>query len=57
METIVKQLGSGGTEDPLNQRGTVGWKVTGYVTKILNQLGILRVECCSAEFSSIAEAN
>lgn len=24
LETIVKQLGSGGTEDPLNQRGTAG---------------------------------
>ena len=28
MEMIVKQKGSGGTADPLNQRGTVGWKGT-----------------------------
>ena len=27
IETIVKQLGSGGTADPLNQRSTVGWKL------------------------------
>ena len=28
MEMIVKQRGSSGTADPLNQRGTVGWKGT-----------------------------
>lgn len=27
-QVIVKPLGSGGTEDPLNQRATIGWKVT-----------------------------
>jgi len=27
LEMIIKQLGSGGTEDPLNQRATVGYKV------------------------------
>ena len=26
METIVKQKGSAGTADPLNQRSSVGWK-------------------------------
>ena len=26
LETIVKQLGSSGASDPLNQRATVGWK-------------------------------
>lgn len=26
-QVIVKPLGSGGTEDPLNQRATIGWKV------------------------------
>lgn len=57
MEIIVKQLGSGGTEDPLNQRATVGFKVTGYDTKILNNLAMVRVECCSEDFSEIAEEN
>jgi len=28
LQHIVKQLGSGGTEDALNQRATVGWKAT-----------------------------
>jgi N4-gp56 family major capsid protein len=26
-QVIVKPLGSGGTEDPLNQRSTIGWKI------------------------------
>lgn len=28
IKIIVKPLGSGGTEDPLDQRGTAGWKAT-----------------------------
>ena len=28
IKVIVKPLGSGGTEDPLDQRGTAGWKAT-----------------------------
>lgn len=28
VEIIVKQLGSGGSADPLNQRATVGWKMS-----------------------------
>ena len=35
MKNIVKPLGSGGTEDPLDQRATSGWKAT-FVAKILN---------------------
>jgi len=28
VQVIIKPLGSGGAEDPLNQRGTAGWKAT-----------------------------
>ena len=28
LQIIVKELGSGGSEDPLNQRGSAGWKAT-----------------------------
>lgn len=43
LQTITKPLGSGGTEDPLNQRATHGWK--GYfVAKILNDSWMLRLE-------------
>lgn len=56
LETIVKQKGSAGTADPLNQRSTVGWK--GIKTaEILIQDYIVRVESCSPKFSATAEAN
>lgn len=43
LENIVKPLGSAGTTDPLNQRGTTGWKAT-FVAKILNDDFMHRVE-------------
>lgn len=43
MENIVKPVGSGGTEDPLNQRGTSGWKATMGVTR-LQEMFMVRVE-------------
>lgn len=43
MEVIVKQQGSGGTSDPLNQRSTIGWKAT-HVAKILNEKAMVRIE-------------
>jgi len=43
LKNIVKALGTGGTEDPLNQRSTSGWKAT-YVAKILNQNFLVRIE-------------
>lgn len=46
LETIVKQLGSAGTSDPLNQRATVGWKAT-KVAEILVQTFMLRIETAS----------
>lgn len=55
METIVKQKGSAGAADPLNQRSTVGWKAS-YATKILINEYMVRVECCSS-MSATAEAN
>lgn len=56
LETIVKQKGSAGTADPLNQRSSVGWKAT-RVAEILNNAYMLRIESCSPKFSSIASAN
>lgn len=43
LKNIVKPLGSGGTEDPLEQRGTTGWKAT-FVAKILNDDFMGRIE-------------
>ena len=55
LQTIIKQLGSAGTADPLNQRSTVGWKAI-KTAEILMQAYMVRVECCG-EFSAEAEAN
>ena len=57
MEVIVKPKGSGGTSDPLNQRSSVGWKLTGYATKILNNDYMVNCECISSEFSKTAVSN
>lgn len=55
IEHIVKQKGSSGTADPLNQRSTVGWKAT-KVAKRLAEEYMVRIECTSS-FSSTASAN
>lgn len=55
LTTIIKQLGSAGTADPLDQRSTVGWKAL-QTAEILMEPYMVRVECCSA-FSPDAEEN
>lgn len=47
LQTIAKPLGSGGTEDPLNQRMTVGAKIRGKAA-ILKQAAIRRLETASS---------
>lgn len=47
LETILKQKGSAGTGDPLDQRSTVGWKAT-QTAEILSPEFMVRVEtACS----------
>lgn len=55
LQTIVKQKGSAGTADPLDQRSSVGWKAI-KTAAILVPDYIVRVECCSA-YSATAAAN
>ena len=55
LETIVKQKGSGGTADPLDQRSSVGWKAL-KTAEILVQNYMVRIESCS-EYSATATAN
>ncbi len=43
MRSITKVVGSAGTADPLDQRGTAGWKGT-FTAKILEDLAITRYE-------------
>ena len=56
LQTIVKQKGSAGTADPLDQRSTVGWKAI-KTAEILIPDYIVLVESCSSKFSKTAEAN
>jgi N4-gp56 family major capsid protein len=46
LEHIVKQLGSAGTADPLNQRATAGWKAT-HATIRLVEAYMIRIETAS----------
>lgn len=43
MSIIVKNPGSSGSADPLNQRGTIGWKLW-HASVILNDLWLVRME-------------
>lgn len=43
VENIVKQKGSSGSADPLNQRSSTGWKAM-FTAKILEQLAMVRIE-------------
>lgn len=47
LKNIVKELGSAGTADPLNQNWTSGWKAT-TTCKILNDSFMLRLETAAA---------
>ncbi len=44
VQLIVKPHGSSGTADPLDQRATIGAKVTAYTAAILNELWLVRIE-------------
>ena len=56
LEMIVKQKGSAGTADPLDQRSSEGWKAI-QTAKILVENYLVRVESCSKRFSATAAAN
>ena len=43
LQHIVKQLGSAGTADPINQRATVGWKLTKTAERLVEQF-MVRIE-------------
>lgn len=47
LQHIVKQLGSGGTSDPLNQRGTAGWKATKVAERLVENY-MVRIESASS---------
>ena len=55
LRTIIKQLGSSGVADALDQRASIGWKAI-KTAEILLDAYLIRVECKS-ELSAEAEAN
>ena len=56
LQTIVKQKGSAGTADPLDQRSSVGWKAL-KTAEILLPEYLIRVEHASKRYSATAKAN
>ena len=53
LQTIVKQKGSAGTADPLDQRSSVGWKAI-KTAELLIPSYLVRVESCSPDFDETA---
>ena len=56
LQTIVKQKGSAGTADPLDQRSSVGWKAI-KTAELLIPNYLVRVESKSKTFSATAAVN
>lgn len=56
LQTIIKQKGSAGTADPLDQRSSVGWKAIKVAERLIEPY-LVRVESCSKRFSATASAN
>lgn len=46
LQSFIKQLGSGGTSDPLNQRATVGWKALKTAERLVETY-MVRIETAS----------
>ena len=53
LEHIVKQLGSAGSADPLNQRATAGWKATKATRRLVEEY-MVRVESASSFIDGMA---
>lgn len=53
LQHIVKQLGSAGTADPLNQRATAGWKAIKTAERLVEQF-MLRIETTSTFSDGVA---
>ena len=53
LQTIVKQKGSAGIADPLDQRSSVGWKAI-KTAELLIPSYLVRVESCVADFDTTA---
>lgn len=58
-EVINKPIGSGGTNDPVNQVGTIGWKVHGWGGLVTAEEAVMRYVCKTTvdEYDEYADEN
>lgn len=61
-KTIIKEKGSAGTNDPLNQKGSIGWKMQGWAANVKFLEAVMVYECASdmdvaTEFEDKARAS
>ena len=56
LEQIIKQLGSGGTADPLNQRATIGWKASAAAVRLVEE-NMVRLEHTGKYFRLTRDSN
>ena len=56
LQTIIKQLGSAGTADALNQRSSIGWKAIKTAERLVEPY-LMRIESKSALSGEITEEN
>lgn len=52
-ETIIKGLGSSGTNDPLNQKGSIAWKCLGWGGLVLYDEAVVMYECVADEIKAL----
>ena len=56
-ESFPKAPGSSGTNDPINQIGSIGWKVMGWGGAVLYSEAVMVYECLANEVASKLEPN
>ncbi len=56
LQHIFKQLGSAGTSDPLNQRATIGWKMTKAAVRKVEEY-MVRIEHSTESMGHVAVSN
>ena len=52
LRVITKGLGSAGVEDPLDQRQSIGWKITGFGAKVLNPEAVVNYWALAGDHES-----
>lgn len=56
IRVITKGLGSAGVEDPLDQRQSIGWKMTGFAVKVLNNEAVVNYWSVPTDVEPVLQA-